>query len=314
MGTFYARFFKKVRKSEKKIRKIDCLSIRVYFEKTKMGHDNEPSPWSQKSFLGRVWVFITWALTIAPFLFELWWTSLFVAPYNTWDTTYKTQDEAYRALNLHPLFMTFAYAFFGANALIAFRVLPFENRYVRKLFHAGLHLCGILMSSGAIAVVVLFKQNTQNYQFYTAHSWVGLAVFVVYIVQWFLGFFMFLFPGPRIPQRIRAAFLPIHTLAGAALYLSALAAMISGVVDRLWIYQAYNDPDPDLDVHASKFYMGNVYCLVLIASGVAIFSHFHKITAAASDDDDEDDMHREEAASFADDHEYGRVASDYYDD
>mmetsp|Transcript_8333 Transcript_8333/g.12673 ORF Transcript_8333/g.12673 Transcript_8333/m.12673 type:complete len:163 (+) Transcript_8333:342-830(+) len=125
-------------------------------------------------------------------------------------------------------------------------------------------------------MMILFKENTANAQFYTLHAWIGICVFALYIIQWIGGFCIFLFPGPRMfSAKVRGAFHPFHTLIGALLYASALAAMLTGIIDRMWIYNAYNNPDVDL--YGKQFVISNVLGLSIIFNAICIFSHFHPL-------------------------------------
>lgn len=51
--------------------------------------------------------------------------------------------------------------------------------------------------------------------------------------QIILGIFFFVVPKPA--QRIRAAFLPIHTFAGVGIYALTTAAIFTGLMDRIMI-------------------------------------------------------------------------------
>ncbi|CAL4064831.1 unnamed protein product, partial [Meganyctiphanes norvegica] len=65
---------------------------------------------------------------------------------------------------------------------------------------------------------------------YTLHSWLGMAVVLLFACQWVSGLLTFLFPGLR--PALRAAYLPIHQFFGMAIFLGAVAAALMGIQEK----------------------------------------------------------------------------------
>lgn len=59
---------------------------------------------------------------------------------------------------------------------------------------------------------------------YTLHSWIGFATMTLFFVQYFGGFYAYLFPTASGP--FRSALLPYHVLAGFALLILSLSKLI----------------------------------------------------------------------------------------
>ena len=75
-----------------------------------------------------------------------------------------------------------------------------------------------------------FKIKTDNYNFYTAHSYLGLLGIVFFIIQYTVGFISFLFP--KLPDKPRATVHSFHIFAGFCIYVLTLTAIFTGIADR----------------------------------------------------------------------------------
>uniref|UniRef100_A0ABI7Z296 Transmembrane ascorbate-dependent reductase CYB561 n=1 Tax=Felis catus TaxID=9685 RepID=A0ABI7Z296_FELCA len=66
---------------------------------------------------------------------------------------------------------------------------------------------------------------------YSLHSWCGILAFVLYFVQWLVGFGFFLFPGASFSLRSR--YRPQHIFFGATIFLLAVGTALLGLKEAL---------------------------------------------------------------------------------
>eukprot|EP00475_Leptophrys_vorax_P009218 TRINITY_DN16088_c0_g1_i3.p1 TRINITY_DN16088_c0_g1~~TRINITY_DN16088_c0_g1_i3.p1 ORF type:complete len:230 (+),score=12.81 TRINITY_DN16088_c0_g1_i3:90-779(+) len=117
-----------------------------------------------------------------------------------------------------------------APAILAYRLLPVA-RPTRKAIHLTLNGFALLLGLAGVLAVYRFHALRSIPHFYTLHSWCGLAVMVLFTVQWFLGLYYYMYPGASQP--IRVAFMPWHTFLGLFLFVLALATASQGLQEKM---------------------------------------------------------------------------------
>lgn len=65
----------------------------------------------------------------------------------------------------------------------------------------------------------------------TLHSWCGMATFVLYLLQWFLGCGFFLFPGASFS--LRGWYKPQHIFFGITLFILSITSCLLGITEML---------------------------------------------------------------------------------
>jgi hypothetical protein len=95
-------------------------------------------------------------------------------------------------------------------------------------------------------------------------------------LQMLLGIFFFVVPKPA--QRIRAAFLPIHSFAGIGIYFCGLASLITGILDRILIAGALTYTPLNPIWRGANFYM--------LTLGFTLFGVLWHTRARSKRDDD----------------------------
>uniref|UniRef100_A0A8D2N227 Transmembrane ascorbate-dependent reductase CYB561 n=1 Tax=Zonotrichia albicollis TaxID=44394 RepID=A0A8D2N227_ZONAL len=66
---------------------------------------------------------------------------------------------------------------------------------------------------------------------YSLHSWCGMATFVLYLLQWFLGCGFFLFPGASFS--LRGWYKPQHIFFGITLFILSITSCLLGITEML---------------------------------------------------------------------------------
>jgi len=168
-----------------------------------------------------------------------------------WNYTYKggfawTWDKDYlgKSFNWHPLLLTIGLIYLYGNGALVYRVFPSpddSHKYKMKLVHA------ITMMVVFIITVVGLQAafNSHNLKeppipnMYTLHSWVGLLSVILFTGQGVLGFLGFLFP--KFSPSMRALLLPFHQYFGSAIFATAVAAALMGLLEKaIWSIKEYN--------------------------------------------------------------------------
>eukprot|EP00475_Leptophrys_vorax_P009217 TRINITY_DN16088_c0_g1_i2.p1 TRINITY_DN16088_c0_g1~~TRINITY_DN16088_c0_g1_i2.p1 ORF type:complete len:275 (+),score=12.45 TRINITY_DN16088_c0_g1_i2:46-870(+) len=132
--------------------------------------------------------------------------------------------------NIHPPLMLIGFIVVFGEAILAYRLLPVA-RPTRKAIHLTLNGFALLLGLAGVLAVYRFHALRSIPHFYTLHSWCGLAVMVLFTVQWFLGLYYYMYPGASQP--IRVAFMPWHTFLGLFLFVLALATASQGLQEKM---------------------------------------------------------------------------------
>ncbi|PON60828.1 Cytochrome b561 and DOMON domain-containing protein [Parasponia andersonii] len=111
------------------------------------------------------------------------------------------------------------FAFKSGNKLKIFNLHPF-------LMVVGLIIFG---GEGTYAVFK-FKDETGTKDLVSLHTWLGIIAISAYGLQFVLGFFTFFFPGAAMPTR--GSLLPWHTYFGTVIFLLAVCAAETGLIQR----------------------------------------------------------------------------------
>lgn len=151
----------------------------------------------------------------------------------TGEIDWNKSSDVWRAFNWHPILMIL-FMGFGALAIFCFKMLP-GGHFFKKLMHGLFHLFAVASSVAGFAYLVYWKHKSGNEQFWSMHSWLGIALLGLYWLQFVLGFIAFLLPGPLlIAKNIRAWFVIVHRHAGLKIWIGLLIVVLTGFVQRQW--------------------------------------------------------------------------------
>jgi len=136
--------------------------------------------------------------------------------------------------NWHPVLMVTGFVFIQGIAIIVYR-LPWTwkcSKLLMKSIHAGLHTVAAILVIIALVSVFDFHNALSIPNMYSLHSWVGLTVVILYILQLLLGVFIFLLPWA--PLSLRALVMPVHVYSGLLIFGTVIAAVLTGVTEKLF--------------------------------------------------------------------------------
>ncbi|XP_064455259.1 transmembrane ascorbate-dependent reductase CYB561-like [Ornithodoros turicata] len=135
--------------------------------------------------------------------------------------------------NFHPLFMVLALVICYGNATLIYRVLRYERLSRLKCLHGALQ--GLALVFSVVAVKTAFDSHnlapTPIPNLYSLHSWLGLGTVVLFVLQFAVGFFIFLFPG--MGQLVEENFRPFHVFFGLSTFVMAVATALIGITEKL---------------------------------------------------------------------------------
>lgn len=131
-------------------------------------------------------------------------------------------------LNFHGMFMSTGLVFFQGEALISYRLYRYDTKLLSKFVHVVFHMLAMAFFSTALAAMILQKNAHGWSHFTSVHSWIGIAVMFVFVVQFLFGFVNFLVPG--ISDDVRRRFLPVHRIVGSVSFAASIIQATIGFI------------------------------------------------------------------------------------
>lgn len=165
--------------------------------------------------------------------------------------------------NVHPLCMVIGLVFLQGDALLVYRVFRKETKRTTKLLHALLHIFALIIALVGLVAVFDYHRKQGYADLYSLHSWCGLLVFVLYFVQWLVGFSFFLFPGASFS--LRSCYRSQHVFFGATIFLFSLGTALLGLKEALLFKLGSN-----YSLFTAEGVLGNVLGLLLVTFGVVV--------------------------------------------
>ncbi|XP_004693480.1 PREDICTED: cytochrome b561 [Condylura cristata] len=165
--------------------------------------------------------------------------------------------------NVHPLCMVIGLIFLQGDALLVYRVFRSETKRTTKILHGVLHVLAFIIALVGLVAVFDYHRKQGYADLYSLHSWCGVLVFGLYLVQWLLGFSFFLFPGASFS--LRNCYRPQHVFLGAAIFVLSVGTALLGLKEALLfkLGAKYSTLEPE-------GVLGNVLGLLLVGFGAVV--------------------------------------------
>ncbi|XP_054767473.2 transmembrane ascorbate-dependent reductase CYB561-like [Lytechinus pictus] len=159
--------------------------------------------------------------------------------------------------NLHPIMMTLGLIVFNGNALMLYRACRETPKAWVKAAHVIFHCLALFCACLALVAVWQYHNANGIPNVYSIHSWIGITVFIMYVIQWFIGLSIFAFPCASLQHRDR--YKPLHVFFGVFLFGGACATALIGIEDKLMlaISTTYSSRPPEA-------YVANFLGLVIL--------------------------------------------------
>ncbi|XP_058091738.1 transmembrane ascorbate ferrireductase 2 [Magnolia sinica] len=139
--------------------------------------------------------------------------------------------------NVHPVLMVIGLILLNGEGMLAYKTVSGTKSY-RKSVHLIVQLLAFCLSVIGVWAAIKFHNDKGIDNFYSLHSWLGLACLVLFGIQWGLGFATFWYPGGS--RNIRAALLPWHVFFGIYIYALAVATATTGILEKATFLQTNN--------------------------------------------------------------------------
>ncbi|CAJ1947362.1 unnamed protein product [Sphenostylis stenocarpa] len=136
--------------------------------------------------------------------------------------------------NVHPVLMVFGLVLINGEGMLAYKNLSGTKSF-KKAVHLALQFVALILSVIGIWAAWKFHIDKGIDNFYSLHSWLGLACFFLFSIQWGAGFATFWYPGGS--RNSRATLLPWHVFFGMYIYALAIATTVTGILEKATFLQ-----------------------------------------------------------------------------
>ncbi|XP_078428391.1 cytochrome B561-1 isoform X3 [Wolffia australiana] len=137
--------------------------------------------------------------------------------------------------NVHPVLMVIGFILLYGEAMLAYKTIP-GTRNFKKAVHFGIMFLALCLGTIGVWAAIKFHNEKGIDNFYSLHSWLGLASLIFFAIQWALGFATFWYPGGS--RTSRASLLPWHVFLGVYIYALAIAATVTGILEKATFLQS----------------------------------------------------------------------------
>ncbi|XP_029121560.1 transmembrane ascorbate ferrireductase 2 [Elaeis guineensis] len=137
--------------------------------------------------------------------------------------------------NVHPVLMVIGLILLNGEALLAYKTITGTKNF-KKMVHLTIQFLALCLALIGVWAALKFHNDKGIDNFYSLHSWLGLACLLLFGIQWGSGFVTFWYPGGS--RHGRAFLLPWHVFFGAYIYALALASAATGLLEKATFLQS----------------------------------------------------------------------------
>ncbi|KAI4346814.1 hypothetical protein L6164_007680 [Bauhinia variegata] len=136
--------------------------------------------------------------------------------------------------NVHPVLMVIGLMLINGEGMLAYKTVPGTKDF-KKAVHLTLQFLSFILSIFGVWAAFKFHNDKGIDNFYSLHSWLGLACLFLFFIQWAAGFATFWYPGGS--RSSRASLLPWHVFFGIYIYALAIACATTGILEKATFLQ-----------------------------------------------------------------------------
>ncbi|KAF7129827.1 hypothetical protein RHSIM_Rhsim10G0064200 [Rhododendron simsii] len=158
-----------------------------------------------------------------------------------WNVHYRgglalVSDNKALIFNVHPVLMVISLVLLNGEAMLAYKTVSGTKSF-KKLVHLSLQFLAFCLS--VIGIWAAWKNHIDRGidNFYSLHSWLGLASFFLFGIQWAAGFATYWYPGGS--RNSRATLMPWHVFFGVYIYALSVATCATGILEKATFLQSH---------------------------------------------------------------------------
>lgn len=172
--------------------------------------------------------------------------------------------------NAHPIFMVAGFICLFSEAAVAYKCGAIMGLSVRtsKKIHLSLQAGAIILGLVGFAFVYKYKVLSGDSHFYSAHSWLGIFSFVLFLGQWIGGFVTFFYPVKDLS--VRKGFYPFHTFGGVLLYVLMLTTAAMGAQEKIQIMEVHPPGETPRSRWSSEGVFLNSTIIITLGLGLTV--------------------------------------------
>nr|XP_010924200.1 probable transmembrane ascorbate ferrireductase 2 isoform X2 [Elaeis guineensis] len=160
----------------------------------------------------------------------------------TWATHFRggmalISDNKDLIFNVHPVLMVIGFILLNGEAMLAYKTTSGTKNF-KKVVHLTIQFLALCLALVGIWAALKFHNDKGIDNFYSLHSWLGLACLLLFGIQWGIGFVTFWYPGGSGHRR--TFLLPWHVFFGAYIYAFAVATATTGLLEKATFLQSNN--------------------------------------------------------------------------
>ncbi|CAL9072909.1 unnamed protein product [Musa textilis] len=175
--------------------------------------------------------------------------------------------------NVHPVLMVIGFILLNGEAILAYKMMPGTKSF-KKAVHLSIQFLALCLGLIGTWAALKFHNDKGIDNFYSLHSWLGLACILLFSIQWGMGFATFWYPGGS--RSSRAFLLPWHVFVGAYIYALAVVTAITGLLEKATFLQASKTI---LRYSNEAFLINSLGMLLVLLGGFVILALVAPVTA-----------------------------------
>lgn len=157
----------------------------------------------------------------------------------TWTVHYRgglalISDNKDLIFNVHPVLMVIGLVLLNGEGMLVYKTVSGTKSF-KKLVHLTLQCVALCLSLVGVWAALKFHNDKGIDNFYSLHSWLGIACLLLFGIQWAAGFVTFWYPGGS--RNSRSSLLPWHVFLGVYIYALAIAAATTGILEKATFLQ-----------------------------------------------------------------------------
>jgi cytochrome b-561 len=136
--------------------------------------------------------------------------------------------------NIHPVLMVISLVLLNGEAMLAYKTVS-GTKNLKKLVHLTLQFLAFILSVIGVWAALKFHNEKGIDNFYSLHSWLGLACLFLFSIQWAAGFATYWYPGGS--RNSRSSLMSWHVFLGVYIYALAIATCTTGILEKVTFLQ-----------------------------------------------------------------------------